>query len=100
MTFKPIRNDGLALNQVLAYPMTLEMQHSALRIKKTNQILRCGDAREIQWIPDESVHLAITSPPYWTLKEYPRRKGQLGSISGYEQFHDELFLVPPGCASI
>lgn len=89
--------DGLALKQILAYPMIPEMQHSALRIKKTNQILRCGDAREIQWIPDESIHLVITSPPYWTLKEYPRRKGQLGSISGYEQFHDELDHVWRHC---
>lgn len=80
--------------------MIPEMQHSALRIKKTNQILRCGDAREMQWIPDESVHLVITSPPYWTLKEYPRRKGQLGSISGYEQFHDELEHVWRHCLRV
>ena len=57
--------------------MIPEMQHSALRIKKTNQILRCGDAREIQWIPDGSIDLVITSPPYWTLKEYPGARDNL-----------------------
>jgi len=87
----------LALKSLLTYPMIPEMQHAALRIKKTNQILRCGDARELDWIPDESVHLVVTSPPYWTLKEYPKHKGQLGSISGYEQFHDELDRVWHHC---
>jgi len=37
--------DRLVLKQALAYPMIPEMHQSALRIKKTNQILRCGDAR-------------------------------------------------------
>jgi DNA modification methylase len=44
-------------------------------------------------IPDESVHLAVTSPPYWTLKEYPANEGQLGSVEDYEEFLDELDKV-------
>ena len=38
----------------------------------------------------ESVHLVITSPPYWTLKEYHRSKGQIGYISDYDQFLRDL----------
>jgi len=41
-------------------------------------------------VPDESVHLAVTSPPYWTLKEYPVNEGQLGSVEDYEEFLEEL----------
>ena len=85
--------EGLALEFALAYPMNPAMHSAALRVKKTNQILRCGDARELDWSPDQSVHLVLTSPPYWTLKEYPKHKGQLGFISDYEQFHDELDRV-------
>jgi DNA modification methylase len=44
-------------------------------------------------IPDGSVHLAVTSPPYWTLKDYPEREGQLGRIAEYEAFLDELDQV-------
>ena len=29
-----------------------------------------GDARSLSFIADESIHLVITSPPYWTLKRY------------------------------
>ncbi|MDQ2975852.1 MAG: site-specific DNA-methyltransferase, partial [Acidobacteriota bacterium] len=37
-----------------------------------------GDARKLDWIPDQSVHLGVTSPPYWTLKRYPENTKQLG----------------------
>jgi DNA modification methylase len=55
--------------------------------------LRCGDARDLDWIPNESVHLVVTSPPYWTLKEYNDTPGQLGHIREYEEFLDELDRV-------
>ena len=55
--------------------------------------LRLGDARDLSWLPDESVHLIVTSPPYWTLKRYNERLGQLGHVADYEQFLDELDQV-------
>ena len=68
-----------------------------------------GDARSLSAIPDESVHLVVTSPPYWTLKEYNDSPGQMGHIEDYEAFLDELdkvwreslrVLVPGGRAVI
>lgn len=55
--------------------------------------LRRGDARDLSWIPDESVHLVVTSPPYWTLKDYNDHPDQLGHVEDYEQFLDELDKV-------
>ena len=55
--------------------------------------LHNGDARELDWIPDASVHLVVTSPPYWTLKEYNDTPGQLGHVAAYEEFLDELDRV-------
>lgn len=55
--------------------------------------LRCGDARDLSWIPSESVHLVVTSPPYWTLKEYNDTPGQLGHVREYEEFLDQLDQV-------
>jgi modification methylase len=55
--------------------------------------LRQGDARELDWLPDASVHLIVTSPPYWTLKEYNDTPGQLGHVKEYEEFLDELDRV-------
>jgi len=39
-----------------------------------------GDARRMQEVPDESVHLVITSPPYWQLKDYGAG-GQIGVMN-------------------
>jgi len=50
-----------------------------------------GDARDLSVLPDESVHLVCTSPPYAFLKQYtPGVDGQLGDILDYEDFLDQL----------
>jgi len=51
-----------------------------------------GDARSLPFIPDESVHLVVTSPPYWTLKRYNENPSQLGHIDDYECFLEETAL--------
>src|SRR5260221_14721189 len=35
---------------------------------ETNHRLHKGDARDLSFIENQSVHLVVTSPPYWTLK--------------------------------
>jgi DNA modification methylase len=57
-----------------------------------------GDARELGWLETESLHLVVTSPPYWTLKEYNESEGQLGAIAEYDEFMDELDRVWAECA--
>lgn len=63
----------------------------------TTHQLRRGDARELAAIADESVHLVVTSPPYWTLKEYRDGEGQMGAIADYEEFVQELTRVWTEC---
>ena len=52
-----------------------------------------GDARELAFLGDSSVHLAVTSPPYWNLKRYNENPDQLGHIQDYEAFLFELEKV-------
>ena len=52
-----------------------------------------GDARNLSFIPNESIHLVITSPPYWTLKRYNENPSQLGHVSDYDQFLAALTTV-------
>jgi modification methylase len=65
------------------------------RIPTTHRLL-LGDAREMD-LPDNSIHLVLTSPPYWTLKEYRETTGQMGHISRYEEFIGELDRVWQSC---
>ncbi len=68
----------------------------AVRRIPTRHRLILGDARDMD-LPDNSVHLVLTSPPYWTLKEYRDTAGQMGHISRYGEFIDELDRVWQSC---
>ncbi len=63
----------------------------------TRHDYRLGDARLMDFLEPESVHLVVTSPPYWTLKEYRRSEDQLGYIQDYERFLEELDRVWQHC---
>jgi len=52
-----------------------------------------GDARDLSFIPDESIHLVVTSPPYWNLKKYNDNPLQMGHIEDYDVFLDEIRKV-------
>lgn len=67
---------------------------------KTHHTMRLGDARDLSWISDSSVHLVVTSPPYWTLKEYRKTAGQMGEIEDYQKFLAELDKVWAECARV
>jgi len=64
---------------------------------QTKQTLVLGDARDLAFIADESVHLVVTSPPYYNLKRYNEIEGQLGHIDDYERFLEELRTVWAQC---
>ena len=66
----------------------------------THHLLNLGDARELSWIADESIHLMVTSPPYFNLKKYNEHPGQLGELNDHREFHDQLDRVWDRCYRI
>lgn len=63
----------------------------------TTHRLLLGDSREIVTdLPPNSIHLAITSPPYWTLKKYEQHPDQLGHVADYNAFLDAIDTVWKG----
>ena len=75
--------------------VTAEIERTLTHLPTTHRLYR-QDARAMDLEP-ESVHLVVTSPPYWTLKEYNRTPGQLGYIADYQRFLDELDVVWRRC---
>lgn len=63
----------------------------------TSHTLYLRDARTMSHLERESVHLVLTSPPYWTLKEYRNSEGQLGHVSDYDDFLYQLDQVWKRC---
>jgi hypothetical protein len=51
----------------------------------TTHCLRLGDARDLSWIANESVHLVVTSPPYWTLKKLREQRTATRRDRGLQQ---------------
>ena len=76
---------------------SIALIEEALGEVPTTHQLRQDDAREMAFLERESVHLVVTSPPYWTLKEYNDSPGQLGWIADYEEFLVELDRVWQRC---
>ncbi len=64
---------------------------SATLDKHVNTVV-CGDAERVMGeLPDESVQLIVTSPPYWNLVDYGA-EGQIGQ-SPYENYLEDLLRV-------
>lgn len=61
-------------------------------IEKTKHKIIIGDSRQMNHIPDKSVQLVITSPPYWQLKDYGT-DNQIGYNDSYEEYINNLNLV-------
>ena len=65
----------------------------------TNHKIYFGDSRKLNKIPDKSVQLIITSPPYWQLKDYGTNE-QIGFNDSYEEYINNLNLVWMECERI
>ena len=60
-------------------------------MKTTHEIVFC-DSRNLNFLPDNSIHLIITSPPYWDRKNYDH-DDQIGFGQTYDNYLDSLKLV-------
>lgn len=58
----------------------------------TSHLVVLGDARDMREVENESVHLVVTSPPYWQLKDYGA-PDQIGFDHSYEEYINNLNLV-------
>ena len=63
---------------------------------QTKHTIINGDCRYMNEVADKSVHLIITSPPYWQLKDYGTAN-QIGFNDSYEQYINHLNLVWKEC---
>jgi DNA modification methylase len=75
---------------------TITVQTSAqvhpVRAQNMNSYIQFGDARSAANHGQGPVHLVVTSPPYWSIKDYGT-DGQIGLGSSYEAYLDDLNSV-------
>jgi DNA modification methylase len=93
----PVKDHQTDLPRIARDPRLTALIDDRLREIPTTHDVYCGDSRRLDFIEPESVHLVVTSPPYWTLKEYRKSDGQLGHVSDYDGFLRELDAVWRHC---
>lgn len=71
----------------------MKREEPTLSCAETRHRLILGDARDLSFLADNSVHLVVTSPPYWALKRYEDHPSQMGHMADYEVFLGELEKV-------
>lgn len=86
-----------AIPRIARDPKLMATIEAALGKVPTAHDLYRHDARELDFLEPNSVHLVVTSPPYWTLKEYRDSEGQMGFIADYDEFLAELDRVWKHC---
>ncbi len=86
-----------AIPRIARTPELTHQIEAAIQQVPTKHVLHLGDARSMTTLTPESVHLVLTSPPYWTLKEYRAVDGQLGHVGDYEEFLNCLDQVWRQC---
>lgn len=74
-------------------------RHPSDRASQADCRVVIGDARDMGWLGDESVHLVVTSPPYWQIKDYGH-DGQLGNGQPFEDYINDLNLVWQECGRV
>lgn len=77
----------------LAKSSSINAIEMAAREIPTKHALHLGNSTQLEIADPGTVHLAVTSPPYWTLKRYRDEKGQLGHVEDYAQFLELLDSV-------
>src|SRR5690242_15789024 len=54
--------------------LILKIEQAVQQIPSQHRLFN-RDSRDMRELKPESVHLVVTSPPYWTLKEYRKTDG-------------------------
>jgi len=82
-----IARDRQAIQRIESLVRALETAHELIQ----------GDARAATALDSNSVHLVVTSPPYWTLKRYNDHEDQMGHLPDYDGFISGLDEVWRNC---
>lgn len=69
-------------------------------MRLTNNWIHGDCLKELKKIPDESVHLIITSPPYHNLRVYSNDPSDLSNCESYEEYYYLLGLVIKECERV
>jgi modification methylase len=84
------------MNECLETPETLE-NLKVFKKEPTSHSVYFGDSRHLlKEIPPETVQLVVTSPPYWSARDYAH-KDQIGYNQTFDEYSESLMNVWKAC---
>ena len=89
----PITDHQTDLPRIARDPRLVALIESRLGQIPSHHELHLRDSRQASFMLPNSVHLVLTSPPYWTLKDYREHPDQMGYIADYDAFLSQLDRV-------
>lgn len=81
---------ALCVDQNPAYLARIMSEKAKLNGRGHLVEAQLGDARHLSHIADESIGLAVTSPPYWNKARYGDGEANLGNVAGYLSFIESM----------
>ena len=92
------------------YPTAEYLTENITKERYSNKVF-FKDSRKMTELPDNSVHLIVTSPPYFNIKDYSldghqqnkksdKIKGQIGDIGDYKKYIKEMLSVWKECERV
>ncbi|MFG0245086.1 MAG: DNA-methyltransferase [Phycisphaerales bacterium JB052] len=89
--------DQTSIPRIAKDQVLMQQIRESIKSLPTHHSLHHCDARHIDFLQPKSVHLVVTSPPYWILKRYNEGDGQMGHIADYDEFLSDLERVWKTC---
>lgn len=96
----PLGRKAVCVEQNPEYVQVIQQECVGLRNGRPDpEALRVvnGDSRNLGFLPSDSVHLVVTSPPYWNKADYGERPENLGNVNSYPRFFREIRPVFEEC---
>jgi site-specific DNA-methyltransferase (adenine-specific) len=81
---------AICIDQSSDYVKLMRNWQGSLNGQRDRVKIMTGDARDMRSIPDGSVGLAVTSPPYWNKADYGKGERNLGLNASYVGFIQSL----------
>ena len=96
-SLKKLDNRQTTIPKLAKDKQLLDEVETVLPTLPTSHKFFLADSVRFNRLEPESIHLVLTSPPYWTLKRYNEIDHQLGHMSNYDAFVKELNKIWRKC---
>ncbi len=92
-----LKRNAVCVEQDPRYVRMMHELRKSLPNGDLSLTIKGGDSRNLAFLPEHSIGLIVTSPPYWNKANYGQRKSNIGKISVYSEFLEEVRDVFKEC---